>query len=66
MRSAVHFTGRPTLREPQTTSANSGKKLLRVPKLPPISWATTRTDSNGTLKIAAISFFWRTMPPEPA
>ena len=50
MRSAVHFTGRPTLREPQTTSANSGKKLLRVPKLPPISWATTRTDSNGTLE----------------
>jgi hypothetical protein len=28
-------------------------------KLPPISWATTRTDSNGTPRIADSSFFWR-------
>ena len=54
------------LREPQTTMANSGKKLLRVPKLPPISWATTRTESNGTPKICDSSRFCRTMPPEPA
>jgi hypothetical protein len=46
-----------TLREPQVTSANSGKKLFFVPKLPPISWATTRTDSNGTPRIADSSFF---------
>jgi hypothetical protein len=53
-------------REAHKTSGNSGKIEFLVPKLPPMSSATTCTDASGTPSIPAISPFWRTTPPLPA
>ena len=48
VRSPVHFTGRPSLRDAHSTSAISGKTVERSPNEPPMSGLTTRKCDSGT------------------